>query len=48
MLLASGVRLLEFPSYALLVPAILVVGAIVAAAVQYRYSNGRVAQTEPV
>jgi uncharacterized membrane protein YfcA len=47
-LLASGVRLLEFPSYTLLVPAILVAGAITAAAVQYRYSNGRVAQTEPV
>jgi uncharacterized membrane protein YfcA len=46
-LLASGVRLLEVPSYSLLVPAILVVGAIAAAAVEYRRVNGRVAH-EPV
>jgi hypothetical protein len=46
-LLASGVRLLEVPSYSLLVPAILVVGAIAAATVEYRRVNGRVAH-EPV
>jgi uncharacterized protein len=47
-LLASGVRLLEFPSYNLLVPAILIAGAIVAVAVEYRRVNGRAAQPDPV
>jgi uncharacterized protein len=46
-LMASGVRLLEVPAYNILVPVILVLGAIVAAAVEYRRVNGRV-QTEAV
>src|SRR5512132_3557663 len=45
-LFASGVRLLELPGYGLFVPAILVVGAIGAAAVEYRRVNGRVAQPD--
>ncbi|HET8653380.1 MAG TPA: sulfite exporter TauE/SafE family protein [Gaiellaceae bacterium] len=47
-LLASGVRLLEVPAYDLLVPAILVVGGAVAATVEYKRINGRVAQTDAV
>jgi uncharacterized protein len=47
-LLASGVRLLELPAYELLVPAILVAGGVLAAAVELKRLNGRVAQTDPV
>jgi uncharacterized membrane protein YfcA len=47
-LLASGVRLLEVPGYDLLVPAILIVGAVVAAGVEYRRVNGAAARAEPV
>src|ERR671924_553865 len=47
-LLASGVRLLEAPGYDVLVPAILIVGAVVAARVEYRRLNGAAARTEPV
>jgi uncharacterized membrane protein YfcA len=46
-LLASGVRLLETPSYDILVPVILGAGAIVAAAVELKRLNGRVATTDP-
>jgi uncharacterized membrane protein YfcA len=42
-LTASGVRLLEFPAYGVLVPVILVAGAGVAVAVELRRLNGRVA-----
>jgi uncharacterized protein len=47
-LLASGVRLLEVPFYDITVPAILVVGGALAAAVELKRVNGRVAQTDPV
>lgn len=47
-LLASGVRLLEVPSYDIWVPVILVAGAILAAAVELKRLNGRVATTDPV
>ena len=47
-LLASGVRLLEAPGYDFWVPAILVVGAVVAARVEYRRLNGAPARTDPV
>ncbi|HET6642745.1 MAG TPA: sulfite exporter TauE/SafE family protein [Gaiellaceae bacterium] len=47
-LLASGVRLLEVPSYSVLVPVVLAVGAVVAAVVEFKRLNGRVAQTEAV
>ena len=46
-LLASGVRLIEVPSYDILVPLILGAGAVLAAAVEYRRLNG-IAQTDPV
>jgi uncharacterized protein len=46
-LLASGVRLLETPSYDIWVPVILASGAILAAAVELRRLNGRVARTDP-
>jgi hypothetical protein len=46
-LLASGVRLLEVPAYDILVPAILVTGAVLAAIVEFRRLNG-VAQADPV
>jgi hypothetical protein len=47
-LLASGVRLLEFPAYDVLVPVVLAGGAVVAAVVEFKRLNGRVAQTDPV
>src|SRR5919109_1055485 len=47
-LLASGVRLLEVPAYDILVPATLVLGAVLAAAVELKRLNGRVAETHPV
>jgi uncharacterized membrane protein YfcA len=46
-LLASGVRLLEVPAYDLWVPLILAGGAILAAAVELKRLNGRVASTDP-
>jgi uncharacterized protein len=46
-LLASGVRLLEVPAYDVLVPVILVTGAVLAAIVEFRRLNG-VAQADPV
>jgi uncharacterized membrane protein YfcA len=46
-LLASGVRLLEVPAYDVLVPVILVAGALLAAIVEFRRLNG-VAQADPV
>ncbi len=46
-LLASGVRLLETPGYDIWVPVILVAGAILAAAVEFKRLNGRVARTDP-
>jgi uncharacterized membrane protein YfcA len=46
-LLASGVRLLELPNYNVLVPVILAAGAAVAATVEIRRVNGRVARTDP-
>jgi uncharacterized protein len=46
-LLASGVRLLEVPAYDVLVPVILVTGAVLAAIVESRRLNG-VAQADPV
>ena len=46
-LLASGVRLLEAPAYDIWVPVILATGAILAAAVELRRLNGRVARTDP-
>lgn len=46
-LLASGVRLLEVPAYDVLVPVILVIGALLAAIVEFRRLNG-VAQADPV
>ena len=47
-LLASGVRLLEVPAYDLWVPAILMTGAVLAATVELKRLNGRVATTDPV
>ena len=47
-LLASGIRLLEVPAYDLWVPVILVLGAVVAATVELKRLNGRVATTDPV
>jgi uncharacterized membrane protein YfcA len=47
-LLASGVRLLEAPAYDLLVPAILVGGAILAAYVELKRLNRRIATTDSV
>ena len=47
-LLASGVRLLEVPAYDIAVPGILVLGGALAAAVELKRLNGRVAQTDPV
>jgi uncharacterized protein len=46
-LLASGVRLVEVPAYDIWVPAILVVGAVLAAVVELKRLNGRLAQTDP-
>jgi uncharacterized membrane protein YfcA len=46
-LLASGVRLLEVPAYDLWVPVILVTGAVLAATVELKRLNGRVATTDP-
>jgi uncharacterized membrane protein YfcA len=46
-LLASGVRLLEVPAYDLWVPLILAAGAILAATVELKRLNGRVASTDP-
>ena len=47
-LLASGVRLVEAPAYDIWVPAILVIGAVLAAVVELKRLNGKLAQTEPV
>jgi uncharacterized membrane protein YfcA len=47
-LLASGVRLLETPGYDVWVPLILAAGAVLAAAVELKRLNGRVARTDPV
>jgi uncharacterized membrane protein YfcA len=47
-LLASGVRLLELPAYDVLVPVILVAGAVAATTVELKRLNGRVATTDPV
>lgn len=47
-LLASGVRLLEFPGYGVWVPVILAAGALLAAGLELKRLNGRVAQTDPV
>jgi uncharacterized protein len=47
-LLASGVRLVEVPAYDIWVPAILVIGAVLAAVVELKRLNGRLAQTDPV
>lgn len=46
-LLASGVRLLEVPGYEVLVPLILGAGAVLAATVELKRLNGRVARTDP-
>lgn len=46
-LLASGVRLLEVPSYDIWVPLILAAGATLAVAVEVKRLNGRVARTDP-
>jgi uncharacterized membrane protein YfcA len=46
-LLASGVRLLEVPSYGVWVPVILAAGAVLAATVELKRINGRVAHTDP-
>jgi hypothetical protein len=40
-LLASGVRLIDFPGYTILVPVILVLGAIAAALTEVRRLNAR-------
>jgi hypothetical protein len=40
-LLASGVRLIEFPGYGVLVPVILVLGAIAAGLTELRRLNAR-------
>jgi uncharacterized protein len=47
-LLASGIRLLEVPGYDVWVPVIFVTGAAVAATVEFKRLNGRVATTDPV
>jgi uncharacterized membrane protein YfcA len=47
-LLASGIRLLEVPGYDVWVPVIFVTGAVVAATVEFKRLNGRVATTDPV
>jgi uncharacterized protein len=47
-LLASGVRLVEAPAYDIWVPAIFVIGAVLAAVVELKRLNGKLAQTEPV
>jgi uncharacterized membrane protein YfcA len=47
-LLASGVRLLEVPAYDLWVPVVLAAGAVLAATVELKRLNGRVATTDPV
>jgi uncharacterized membrane protein YfcA len=46
-LLASGVRLLEVPTYDIWVPVILASGGILAATVELKRLNGRVARTDP-
>ena len=46
-LLASGVRLLEIPAYDVWVPVILAAGAVLAATVELKRLNGRVAHTDP-
>jgi uncharacterized membrane protein YfcA len=46
-LLASGVRLLEVPSYDVWVPLILASGAVLAGGVELKRLNGRVARTDP-
>jgi uncharacterized protein len=47
-LFASGLRLVEAPAYDILVPVVLVAGAVLAALVEFRRLNGRVAQIDPV
>jgi uncharacterized membrane protein YfcA len=47
-LFASGLRLLEVPAYDVLIPIVLGSGALLAAIVEFRRVNGRVAQTDPV
>jgi uncharacterized membrane protein YfcA len=47
-LLASGLRLLEVPAYDVIVPVVLAAGTAVAAIVEFRRVNGRVARTDPV
>jgi uncharacterized membrane protein YfcA len=47
-LLASGIRLLEVPAYDLWIPLVLAAGAILAATVELKRLNGRVATTDPV
>jgi uncharacterized membrane protein YfcA len=47
-LFASGLRLVEAPAYDILVPVVLVAGAVLAALVEFRRANGRVAQVDPV
>jgi len=42
-LLASGIRLIEFPAYTILVPVILVLGAAGAVLTQVRVMNARAA-----
>jgi uncharacterized protein len=46
-LLASGVRLLELPGYGVWVPVILAAGGLLAATVELKRINGRVARTDP-
>jgi uncharacterized membrane protein YfcA len=46
-LLASGVRLLELPGYGVWVPVILAAGGVLAATVELKRINGRVARTDP-
>jgi uncharacterized protein len=46
-LLASGVRLLETPAYDIWVPLILAAGGLLAATVELKRLNGRVARTDP-
>jgi uncharacterized membrane protein YfcA len=46
-LLASGVRLLEAPAYDVWVPVILAAGAVLAATVELKRINGRIAHTDP-
>jgi uncharacterized membrane protein YfcA len=47
-LFASGLRLVEAPAYDILVPVVLAAGAVLAAFVELRRANGRVAQVDPV